>query len=77
MAEDKKAKKEEKLVGKVVKFEAEIDGKKVPFEIGDPDIPKFHVPGFGVMTSEEAVKNEAVLAFLIENDCTIVKKGGK
>lgn len=69
-------KKEKKPVGKLIQFQAEIDGEKVNCTIGDVDIPKFRVGRYGVMTSEEAVKNPGALAWLIENECTIIKIGG-
>ena len=56
---------------KPIAFKAEIDGKMTNFEIVTP---KFIVPGFGVMTAEEASKNAEALAYMVENQVGSIKE---
>lgn len=57
---------------KPVPFKAKIDGKEVKLEIV---IPKVIVPGFGTLTAEGLLKNEAALAHVVKKSFgTIVKE---
>jgi len=59
---------------KPIAFKAEIDGKAKDFEIVTP---KFIVPGFGVMTAEEAAKNAEALAYMVEHQVGSIKEIAK
>ena len=56
---------------KPIEFKAEIDGKAKDFEIVTP---KFIVPGFGVMSEEEAAKDKVVLAYMVVNQVGSIKE---
>ena len=56
---------------KPIAFKAEIDGKAKDFEIVTP---KFIVPGFGVMTAEEAAKNKEALTYMVINQVGSIKE---
>jgi len=56
---------------KPIAFRAEIGNKTVDFEI---ITPKFIVPGFGVMTAEDAAKNAEVLTYMVENQVGSIRE---
>jgi rhamnose utilization protein RhaD (predicted bifunctional aldolase and dehydrogenase) len=56
---------------KPVAFKAKIDGEVKDFEIVTP---KFIVPGFGVLTAEDAAKNAEALAYMVENQVGSIRE---
>lgn len=56
---------------KPVAFKAKIDGNLKEFEIVTP---KFIVPGFGVLTAEDAAKNPQALAYMVENQVGSIRE---